>query len=160
MKWLAVLFALCLALGLAGQIQARSPRVPKSKREAKQPRGNQPRFPAHRADSPRGSAGRALHELPSLCIVGLTGGLGRQIAREAIHRGTHRVSGTVRSTTRAHEVFTKEELLNMQIFEGSVDPAERQHTETFLSRVFESVRADFVVEVRWCICWCVRMPRS
>ena len=68
------------------------------------------------------------------------------------------MSGTVRSTTRAHEVFSKEELLNMQIFEGSFDPAERKQSEAFLSRVFESVRADAVVEVRtfkrhMALCW-------
>eukprot|EP00750_Incisomonas_marina_P007942 INCI15096.1.p1 GENE.INCI15096.1~~INCI15096.1.p1 ORF type:complete len:304 (-),score=47.80 INCI15096.1:179-1090(-) len=148
MRLLEVLIALCLALGLGVQTQARSPRVPKSERKAQQPRGHRPRFQAHPVDHPaRGPARPPLHELPSLCIVGLTGGLGRQIAREAISRGTHRVSGTVRSTTRAHEVFSKEELLNMQIFEGSFDPAERKQSEAFLSRVFESVRADAVVEV-------------
>lgn len=74
----------------------------------------------------------------SLCIVGATGGLGSEIARQAMAAGVQ-VSGVIRSAEKAESVFTEAEREQLTLHVGSIeDPA-------FLAKAFEGV--DAVVEV-------------
>jgi putative NADH-flavin reductase len=74
----------------------------------------------------------------SLCIVGATGGLGSQLARQALAAGL-KVSGVIRSAAKGEEVFTAEERTRLTLHVGSLDDA------AFLATAFEGI--DAVVEV-------------
>ena len=74
----------------------------------------------------------------SLCIVGATGGLGSELARQALTAGIA-VSGVIRSAEKARTVFTDEERAKLTLHVGSLDDAE------FLVQAFKG--ADAVVEV-------------
>ena len=74
----------------------------------------------------------------SVCIVGATGGLGSELARQALAAGLQ-VSGVIQSMEKAESVFTEAERGQLTLHVGSIDDA------TFLGQAFEGV--DAVVEV-------------
>ena len=98
--------------------------------------------------SPRqGNTRLSSQQQKSLVIIGASGGLGSQIARDAIARGRHKVYGVVRSTKKAQRVFELEELLNLFLFEGNLSAENRSYNVDLLEGIFKATKPDVVVEV-------------
>lgn len=87
-------------------------------------------------------------EMTSLCILGITGGLGSQLAKDALQSGRHRVMGIVRSLEKANRVFSLDELRNIQLVQGSIGNDTATNDEAFLKNTFDLFRPDILVEVK------------
>jgi putative NADH-flavin reductase len=85
-------------------------------------------------------------EMTSLCILGITGGLGSQIAKDALQTGRHRVMGIVRSLEKASRVFSLDELRNIQLVQGSIGNDTATNDEAFLKNTFDLFKPDILVE--------------
>jgi hypothetical protein len=163
-----LLLLLVLLLQQPAAVARTTPRVRRhDDRQPRKPRASQPRFVV---EAPNGAPTRAgpaaVHggadepllpkDQTSLLVIGATGGLGRQVVRDALAGGEHAVSGIVRSLAKAHTVFTRDEMRRMHLFEGAVGGANETEDLEFLKMVMEQTQAQVVVEVRaWLLGWVV-----